>query len=202
MLSILEISVPFGKGDKEDEHSNTLKNIIEFKTNKYAQLVRSINKQFKEKNFKKRRLVIEFLPFIISSLGALPNKSINSFTRMTATTTKYTIRLWCKKLVFKALRGSFMIRVKAKPETLVSNNRKKERAISDDEERNIAEEIIESVDEELKLGSIYDNEGDAERRSLIQELIEEKERMNELNLPQEAISDKMGDDIFEIYNNK
>jgi hypothetical protein len=81
-LFIIEISVPFGKGDMEDEYSNILKNIIEFKTNKYGPLVRSINKQLKKKNFKKKRFAIEFLPFIISSLGALPNKSINSFTRM------------------------------------------------------------------------------------------------------------------------
>jgi hypothetical protein len=40
----------------------------------YAPLVRSINKQLKEKNFKKKRFVVEFLPFIISSLGALPSK--------------------------------------------------------------------------------------------------------------------------------
>jgi hypothetical protein len=33
-LYIIEISVPFGKGDQEDEHSNTLKKVIEFKTNK------------------------------------------------------------------------------------------------------------------------------------------------------------------------
>jgi hypothetical protein len=107
-LFIIEISVPFGKGDKEDEHSNTLKNIIEFKTNKYATLVRSINKQLKEKNFKKRRVVIEFLPFIISSLGALPNKSINIFTRMIGTARKNAIGLWCKKLFVKALKGNFM----------------------------------------------------------------------------------------------
>jgi hypothetical protein len=96
-LFILEISVPFGKGDKEDEHSNTLKNIIEFKTNKYEPLVRSINKQLKEKNFKKRRFVIEFLPFIISSLDAVPNKSINSFIRMIGAARKNTVSLWSKK---------------------------------------------------------------------------------------------------------
>jgi hypothetical protein len=44
-LFIIEISEPFGKIDQDDEHSNTLKNEIEFKTNKYAPLVRSINKQ-------------------------------------------------------------------------------------------------------------------------------------------------------------
>jgi hypothetical protein len=92
-LFIVEISVPFGKGDKEDEHINTLKNIIEFETNKYVPLVRSINKQLKEKNLKKKKFVIEFLPFIISSLGALPNKSINSFSRMIGSTTKNTIGL-------------------------------------------------------------------------------------------------------------
>jgi hypothetical protein len=121
--------------------------------------------------------VTKFLPFIISSLGALPNKSINNFSRMKGSATKNRVGLWCKKLVVKALKGSFMTWVKTKPEALVSNNRRKEREVSDDEEiideeRHIAEEVIESVDEELKLGTIYDNEGDAERKTLIQELVD------------------------------
>jgi hypothetical protein len=129
-----------------------------------------MNKQFKEKNFKKRKFVIKFLPFIISSLGVLPNKSINSFERMIGTVTKSTKGLWCKKLVVEALKGSFMIYVKAKPETLVSNNRRREKEESDDEEiideeRHIGEEVIESVDEELKVGTINDNEGDALRKT-------------------------------------
>jgi hypothetical protein len=70
-----------------------LKNIIEFKTNKYAPLVRSINKQLKDKNFKKRIFMIEFLSFIISSLGALPNKPVKSFSRMIGKATKNTIGL-------------------------------------------------------------------------------------------------------------
>jgi hypothetical protein len=32
--------------------------------------------------------------------------------------------------------------------------------------------------------------------------VEEKERMNELNLPEEAVDDEMQDDDFFIYNNK
>jgi hypothetical protein len=70
-LFIRRISVPFGRGDKEDMHSNTLKNVSEFKKNKYAPLVRSINKQLKDKYFKEK-IGVEFLPFVISSLGALP----------------------------------------------------------------------------------------------------------------------------------
>jgi hypothetical protein len=70
---------------------NTLKNVTEFKTNKYAPLVRSINKQSKDKNFRKENFVVEFLSFIISSLGALPNKSINNFTSMIGIATKNTV---------------------------------------------------------------------------------------------------------------
>jgi hypothetical protein len=92
-LYIIEISVPFGKGDQEDEHSNTLKNVIEFKTNKYAPLIRSINKQLKEKKAGKRKFIIEFIPFIISSLGSLPNKSIYGITKIIGTTTNNTIGL-------------------------------------------------------------------------------------------------------------
>jgi hypothetical protein len=46
-LYIIEIAVPFGRGDKEDMHRNILKNIMDFKTNKYTRFVRSVNKQFK-----------------------------------------------------------------------------------------------------------------------------------------------------------
>jgi hypothetical protein len=66
---------------------------------------------------------VEFIPFIISSLGTPPNKSINGITRIIGTATKNTVGIWCKKLVVRALKGSFMIWVKAKPETLVSNRR-------------------------------------------------------------------------------
>jgi hypothetical protein len=91
--------------------------------------------------------------------------------------------------------------------TLASNNKRKHESSSNDEnnneeERQIAEEIIESVDEELKIGTIYENEGDAERRNLVLELVEEKARMNELNLPEEAVNDEMKEDDFEIYNNR
>jgi ribosomal protein S25 len=71
-----------------------------------------------------------------------------------------------------------MIWVKAKPERLASNNKKKEKPKeeeADEEERQISEKIIEEVDDEVKMGSIYDNEGDAERKNLIQELVEENE---------------------------
>jgi hypothetical protein len=54
---------------------------------------------------------------------------------MIGTTTKNKVGLWYKKIVVKALKGSFMIWVKAKPETLVSNNRRKEKEASDRRER-------------------------------------------------------------------
>jgi hypothetical protein len=100
--------------------------VIEFKTNKYAPLIRSISKQLKEKKSKRKRFIVEFIPFIISSLGVLPNKSIHSITRTIGAATRNTVGLWCKKLVVRALKGSFMICVKAKPETLASNKRKKD----------------------------------------------------------------------------
>jgi hypothetical protein len=124
---------------------------------------------------------------------------------MIGTATKNTIGLWCKKLIIRALKGSFMIWVKAKPETLACNKIIKEKPKeeeADEEERKIAERIIEDIDEELKLGNIYENEGDAERKNLIQELVMEKERMNELNLPEEAINEEMREEEFLIYKNK
>jgi hypothetical protein len=133
-LYIIEISVPFVKGDQEDEHSNTLKKVIEFKTNKYAPLIKSINTQLRSKKIGKRKYVVEFIPFVISSLGALPNTSINGITKIIGTATKNTVGIWRKKLVVRALKGSFMIWVKAKPEILVSNRKIKEE--SDDKEGN------------------------------------------------------------------
>jgi hypothetical protein len=61
---------------------------------------------------------------------------MNNFTRMIGTATKNTVGLWCKKLVLKELKGSFMIWAKAKPETLASNNRRKHESSSDDENSN------------------------------------------------------------------
>jgi hypothetical protein len=61
---------------------------------------------------------------------------------------------------------------------------------------------LNQFDEELKLGSFYENKGDAERKNLVLELVEEKVRMNELSLPEEPINDEMKEDDFEIYNNK
>jgi hypothetical protein len=72
-------------------------------------LIRSINKQLKEKKEGKRKFIVEFIPFVISSLEALPNKSIDGITRIIGTTMKNTIINWCKKLVIRALKRSFMI---------------------------------------------------------------------------------------------
>jgi hypothetical protein len=52
---------------------------------------------------------------------------------MIGTATKNTVGLWCKKLVVKALKGSFMIWIKANPETLASKNQRKHENSSDDE---------------------------------------------------------------------
>jgi hypothetical protein len=69
---------------------------------------------------------------------------------MIETATKNTISLWAKKLVVTELKGSFMIWAKTKPETLVSNKRRKEEndSNSDEEETNedsgkLAEQIAE-----------------------------------------------------------
>jgi hypothetical protein len=48
---------------------------------------------------------------------------------MRGTATKNTFGLWCKKLVVKALKGSFMIWDKASSETFASNNRKSMKAV-------------------------------------------------------------------------
>jgi hypothetical protein len=144
----------------------------------YAPLIRSINKHLENKKVAKKRFIVEFIPFVISSLGALPNKSIYGVTKIIGTATKNTVGIWCKKLVIRALKGSFMIWVKAKPETLVSNRRIKEEPDEEEYnegEREIREKVIEEIDEELKLGNICENEGDAERENLIQELVSEKE---------------------------
>jgi hypothetical protein len=182
-----------------------LKKVIEFKTNKYAPLIKSINKLLKDRKVGRRKYLVEFIPFVISSLGALPNRSIYGITKIIGTATKNTVGIWCKKLVVRALKGSFMIWVKAKPETLVSNRKIKEESEDEEtneEERKIREKVIEEIDEELKLGNIYENEGDEERNNLIQELVEEKVRMEELNLPERANKEEMTEEDLLIYNKK
>jgi hypothetical protein len=182
-----------------------LKKVIEFKTNRYAPLIKSINTQLGNRRVGKRKFVVEFVPFVISSLGAIPNKSINSVMRIIGTATKNTVGIWCKKLVVRAIKGSFMIWVKAKPETLVSNRRIKEETDDDDaneEERDIREKVIMKIDEDLRLGNICENEGDKERKNLVQEVAEEKGRMEELNLPEMAAKERMSKQDKMAYNRK
>jgi hypothetical protein len=98
-----------------------------------------------------------------------------------------------------------MIWVKAKPETLVSNRRIKDETDDDDaneEERDIREKVIMEIDEELRLGNICENEGDKERKNLVQEVAEEKERMEELNLPEVAAKERMNKQDKMTYNRK
>jgi hypothetical protein len=56
----------------------------------------------------------------------MTKNSIASLRKMRGTATKNPIGQWRKKLVVTALKGSFMIWVKAKPETLASNKRRNE----------------------------------------------------------------------------
>jgi excinuclease UvrABC nuclease subunit len=82
----MEILVPFGKGDREDEQENTLKKVLDFTTNKYAALIRSLKGEISTSR-RKKRFERDFLPFLISSLGALSNKSITNLTKMIETET-------------------------------------------------------------------------------------------------------------------
>jgi hypothetical protein len=203
-LFIIEIAIPFGKKDQEEEDSNSLKKAIEFKTNKYAPLIRNIRAQFDRKRVRNLKFVVEFIPIVISSLGAMPNKTINGITKIIGTATKNTVGIWCKKLVVKAIKGSFMIWVKAKPETLASNRKVKKEEEEDDDpsEREIREKVIQDIDEDLQMGKIGENEGEEENGNLIQELAMEKERMKELNLPENAPFDEMEEEQEEKYNRK
>jgi hypothetical protein len=62
--------------------------------------------------------------------------------------------------------------------------------------------VIEEIDKELKLGRIGENEGEEEKSNLIQELAEEKERMEELNLPERASKEEMEVGDKEKYDRK
>jgi hypothetical protein len=65
-LIIIEIAVPFGKKDQEEEDSNSLKKAIEFKTNKYAPLIKSIRAQFERRKVHNKRFTVEFIPIVVS----------------------------------------------------------------------------------------------------------------------------------------
>jgi hypothetical protein len=89
---LVEIALSFGKGDREDKQEKTLKRIIDFKTNKYAPLIRSLKTQL-SKSRRKKRFEVEFLPFVIWSFGAIPNQSITNLMKMIGAVTKNTIGL-------------------------------------------------------------------------------------------------------------
>jgi hypothetical protein len=68
---IIEIAIPFGK---EGEESSTLKKIIPFKINKEGSLDINLQNQIEMLKLGKIRLKVEFLPFNILLIDALPNK--------------------------------------------------------------------------------------------------------------------------------
>jgi hypothetical protein len=61
----------------------------------------------------------------VSSLGALPNVSARSLSRMIGIATQRVVSLWTKRLVMTALKEDLKICVKASPETLAGNPRKR-----------------------------------------------------------------------------
>jgi hypothetical protein len=94
----VEIAVSFGKGDREDEQENLWKRVLDFKTNKYTPLIRSLKAQLRKRRGNKR-FEVEFLSFIISSRVTMSNKSISNLTKMIGTATKKTISLWERNLL-------------------------------------------------------------------------------------------------------
>jgi hypothetical protein len=63
-----------------------LKKVIDLKTSKYPSLIRSLNLSLSKK-IGKKRFEVEFLPFVISSLGALLDRSMTNLTKMMGTVT-------------------------------------------------------------------------------------------------------------------
>ncbi|GMO19738.1 MAG: hypothetical protein Ta2E_10790 [Mycoplasmoidaceae bacterium] len=109
-LNVLEIAIPFGRS-LESTTEDTLKAKRNEKINKYSNMMKHISRNFEEHNTRGRKYVVKFDPIIISSLGAVPNFTINILGTLLECS-KSTLNLWAKRLCIDALVGSFGIWMK------------------------------------------------------------------------------------------
>ncbi|GMO20772.1 MAG: hypothetical protein Ta2E_11960 [Mycoplasmoidaceae bacterium] len=134
-LNLIEIAVQFGRALNAKE--DTLKAKRQEKINKYGCLIKTINKKFEEVNERGKKYQIKFDPFVVSSLGAMPNASIKVLEKILGCS-KNTTKLSAKRICIDALIGSFGIWRNAKDG--IYNLMKSQRTLRDVEENNQAED--------------------------------------------------------------
>jgi hypothetical protein len=107
-LLIVELAVLFGRKLNE-MHENTLYQMKDTKTNKYGGKIWKLRKGFEERSSDELKFRMEFMPFIISSIGAVPNDTMSSLKALIGKFATSVSDLWMKRIVVQVLKGSCAI---------------------------------------------------------------------------------------------
>jgi hypothetical protein len=107
-LFVIELCIPFGRGT-EDINETTLKYINRYKMIKYKGLMDRLNSQLKNVKNDKIKYIAEFRTIVVSSLGAIPNFTINNLSAIIGCNGRSVMQLWAKRMVMAALKGSFIL---------------------------------------------------------------------------------------------
>ena len=94
-LKVIEVTVPYGQlTDRNGERVSTLKIRREEKVRKYEQLLETARRQY--------QIQAELYVIVVSSLGAVPEETINDLRRLVLAQANTTV----KRMVIAALKGS------------------------------------------------------------------------------------------------
>jgi hypothetical protein len=189
-MFVIEINVPFGRDNGD---SDTLKEAHFKKTGKYMGLINKLRHEFNARNTKKKRFEVEFFTVIVSSLGAIPNRTILNLERILGNKCRSVVGLWAKRLVIAAIKGSLKIWLKG-GNIFASNmqpNKSWDKMEDEDsnrdmtpDERLLAKRNLKDLnEEEPKFGIIVDNENKEEYIQVLSPIVGERERMKEIIKP-------------------
>jgi hypothetical protein len=76
---------------------------------KYKGLMDRLNSQLKNIKNDKVKYRAEFRTIVVSSLGAVPNFTINNLSAIIGCNGRSVMQLWAKRMVMAALKGSFIL---------------------------------------------------------------------------------------------
>jgi hypothetical protein len=184
----------------DELNGNTLEEVNRFQVNKYGGMVNFLNKALATVSKKRIFFEVVFKTIIVSSLGAIPNFTIRNLNSIIGGCSRSVMNLWAKRLVLAALKGSFLLWIKAAPEiyVLMQKTITMDEMEQEDEELGIIDKndsclrcnLSDVVTEELN-GSdfIMAEEQPASVENLVNDC-EEKEHSKELFVPEICNNDQ------------
>ena len=210
ILNIAEFTIPYGMmSEKSGKLDSTLTTARRVKTEKYHDLVEDCKRQF--------NCQVDFYVIIVSSLGAIPNETIEDIQKITMTK-KHTAMLACR-MVAAALRESMFLYMNYDPRDRNRRNQRNRR--NDGNEDTEVHESQESQEEDRDApdgsdaGSSDSDDDDSiaqdeeveeemlhdDARGLWDELIasvEEQEEISRDETDEDADVEDVSDDVNEI----